>query len=228
MLCSLEEDLKSLEIILASTSTRRKEILGNIGLQFSSVCPDVEESLPSENFQSIPAHIEAIAKLKVDAVVNTLDISKRNYVVIGADTMICFEGCIFGKPSSHVDAVNTLSRLSGNVHQVITGVCLKWIVSGKEQKIDQFHEVTNVKMIELSPLIIEGYVQSREPMDKAGAYGIQGLGSSLIERIDGDYFNVVGLPVCRLCKYLKAGCEEIMSKLSDTDFLSSRVNVPEK
>uniref|UniRef100_A0A095ADQ4 Maf-like protein n=1 Tax=Schistosoma haematobium TaxID=6185 RepID=A0A095ADQ4_SCHHA len=226
MLCSLKEDLKSLEIILASTSTRRKEILGNIGLKFSSVCPDVEESLPSENFQLIPAHIEAIAKLKVDAVVNTLDISKRNYVVIGADTVVCFEGYIFGKPSSHVDAVNTLSRfvthliynicsLSGNVHQVITGVCLKWIVSGKEQKIDQFHEVTNVKMIELSPLIIEGYVQSGEPMDKAGAYGIQGLGSSLIERIDGDYFNVVGLPVCRLCKYLKAGCEEIVSKLSD-------------
>lgn len=89
--------------------------------------------------------------------------------------MVCFEGCIFGKPSSHVDAVNTLTRfvthliynicsLSGNVHQVITGVCLKWIVSGKEQKIDQFHEVTNVKMIELSPLIIEGYVQSGEPM----------------------------------------------------------------
>uniref|UniRef100_A0A5K4EFP2 Putative maf protein n=1 Tax=Schistosoma mansoni TaxID=6183 RepID=A0A5K4EFP2_SCHMA len=164
MLCSLDKDLKSIDIILASTSPRRKEILGNIGLQFSSICPDVEESLPSENFQSIPAHIEAIAKLKVDAVVNTLDISERNYVVIGADTMVCFEGCIFGKPSSHVDAVNILSCLSGNVHQVITGVCLKWIVSGKQQKTDQFHEVTNVKMIELSPLMIEGYVQSGEPM----------------------------------------------------------------
>ncbi|CAH8646620.1 unnamed protein product [Schistosoma rodhaini] len=216
MLCSLDKDLKSIDIILASTSPRRKDILGNIGLQFSSICPDVEESLPSENFQSMPAHIEAIAKLKVDAVVNTLDISERNYVVIGADTMVCLEGCIFGKPSSHTDAVNILSCLSGNVHQVITGVCLKWIVSGKQQKTDQFHEVTNVKMIELSPLMIEGYVQSGEPMDKAGAYGIQGLGSSLIERIDGDYFNVVGLPVCRLCKYLKAGCEELVSKLSNT------------
>ncbi|CAH8560440.1 unnamed protein product [Schistosoma turkestanicum] len=211
MLCSLKEELKSVEIILASTSPRRKKLLENIGLQFSSVCPDVEESLPLDNFDSIPAYIEATAKLKVDAVVNTLDISKCNYVVIGADTMVCFEGCVFGKPSSHSDAVNILSRLSGNTHQVITGVCLNWIISGKQHKTDQFHEVTNVKMIELNPRIIEGYIQSSEPMDKAGAYGIQGLGSSLIERIDGDYFNVVGLPVCRLCKYLKAGCEEILS-----------------
>ncbi|TNN20028.1 Maf-like protein [Schistosoma japonicum] len=210
MLCCLDA-LKSIEIILASTSLRRKEILQNIGLQFSSVCPNVDESLPLETFKSTPAYIEALAKLKVDAVVNTLDINQRNCVIIGADTVVCFQGNIFGKPSSHSDAVNILSRLSGNIHQVITGVCLNWISSGKQHKLDQFHEITNVKMTELNHDIIEAYVQSGEPMDKAGAYGIQGLGSSLIERIDGDYFNVVGLPICRLCKYLKVGCEEIVS-----------------
>ncbi|VDQ04618.1 unnamed protein product [Trichobilharzia regenti] len=177
MLCCLEEELKSIEIILGSSSPRRKELLQNT----------------------------------------------QDRVVIGADTLVCFEGCVFGKPSSQSNAIDILNRfvshvklinsssLSGNIHQVITGVCLIWTVAGKQHKVDLFHEVTNVKMASLDCRTIEAYVQSGEPMDKAGAYGIQGLGSSLIEKIDGDYFNVVGLPVYRLCQYLRAGCKDINS-----------------
>nr|CAH8869604.1 unnamed protein product [Trichobilharzia regenti] len=211
MLCCLEEELKSIEIILGSSSPRRKELLQNTGVQFSTISPDIEESLPLGHFKSIPEYIEALAQLKADAVMKTIVGSGQDRVVIGADTLVCFEGCVFGKPSSQSNAIDILNRLSGNIHQVITGVCLIWTVAGKQHKVDLFHEVTNVKMASLDCRTIEAYVQSGEPMDKAGAYGIQGLGSSLIEKIDGDYFNVVGLPVYRLCQYLRAGCKDINS-----------------
>ncbi|CAH8606443.1 unnamed protein product [Heterobilharzia americana] len=185
MLCCCKEDLKSIEIILGSSSPRRKELLQNIGVPFTIVSPDVEENLRFENFKSVPAYVEALAKIKADAVTNIMPACQHNRLVIAADTLICFEGNIFGKPSGCSSAMDMLSRLSGNMHQVITGVCLNWTVSGRQHKVDLFHEVTNVKMAILDIHTIEEYIRSGEPMDKAGAYGIQGLGSSLMRRSMG-------------------------------------------
>ena len=125
--------------------------------------------------------------------------SNSQAIVIGADTIVVLESEILGKPRDRADAIKMLSTLSGKVHSVFTGVCLI-----KDSKENCFYEETKVEFYELSPQEIEAYVDTGEPMDKAGAYGIQGRGCLLVKRIDGDYFNVVGLPVGRLIKELKA------------------------
>lgn len=177
-------------LILASKSPRRQELLRLITDDFTVKTADVEENLP----QGI-APDEAVlylSKIKAEPLANDVDI------VIGADTVVAVDGRILGKPADRENAKEMLHLLSGREHSVFTGVT---IFNGREPK--SFYIQTKVKFFELTEDEIDWYVSTGECDDKAGAYGIQGKGSVLVEKIDGDYFNVVGLPVSKLYRELK-------------------------
>ena len=178
-------------LILASKSPRRIELLAGLGVAFSAVESLKDEVIPLD---CPPATVVMeLAKQKVE------DVFKRTTgIVIGADTVMCHKDRILGKPVNEDEAFLMLGLLSGKWHEVYTGVCIK-----DDTKIICEYEKTRVKFRQLSEEEIMRYIQTKEPMDKAGAYGIQGLGSLLVERIEGDYFNVVGLPICRLGTLLK-------------------------
>ena len=182
-----------MDIILASTSPRRKELLGQIGLKdYRILSPDVEEVLDE---MLPPAQlVEGLSRQKALAVRGRVD---EDDVIIAADTVVSLEGEVLGKPADEMDAFKMLSALSGNRHQVYTGLT---VIRG-EQVVTE-HEMTTVTFRELDPEEIEHYIATGEPMDKAGAYGIQGIGALLVSGIDGDYFNVMGLPVYRLGRIL--------------------------
>ena len=182
-----------MDIILASTSTRRKELLGQIGLKdYRILSPDVEEVLDE---MLPPAQlVEGLSRQKALAVRGRVD---EDDVIIAADTVVSLEGEVLGKPADEMDAFKMLSALSGNRHQVYTGLT---VIRG-EQVVTE-HEMTTVTFRDLDPEEIEHYIATGEPMDKAGAYGIQGIGALLVSGIDGDYFNVMGLPVYRLGRIL--------------------------
>lgn len=171
-------------LILASASPRRQELLRRITDNFS-VCPaDADETLPQE--LPIEKQIEVLAARKAQTVLD----EHPDSTVIGADTMVVVDGVPFGKPQDAADAARMLGILSGRAHEVITGVA---VLSAHARRIA--HRVTRVHFRALIPDEIARYVATGEPLDKAGAYGIQGKGSLLIPGIEGDYFNVVGLPV---------------------------------
>lgn len=176
-------------IILASKSPRRKELLSIITNDFVIKTADVDETLP-ENIAPDKA-VEYLSKIKAEPFKNDKDI------VIGADTVVAIDGKILGKPKDKADAYNMLKMLSGREHSVFTGVTV--ISNGK---CDTFSVETRVKFFDLTDEEINDYINTGEPFDKAGGYGIQGKGSLLVEKIDGDYFNVVGLPVSKLAKSL--------------------------
>ncbi len=182
-----------MDIILASTSPRRKELLGQIGLKdYRILSPDVEEVLDE---MLPPAQlVEGLSRQKALAVRGRVD---EDDVIIAADTVVSLEGEVLGKPADEMDAFKMLSALSGNRHQVYTGLT---VIRG-EQVVTE-HEMTTVTFRDLDPEEIEHYIATGEPMDKAGAYGIQGIGALLVSGIDGDYFNVMGLPVYRLGRIL--------------------------
>ena len=177
-------------IILASKSPRRKELLSFITTDFTVKSADVDETLP----QGITPDkaVEYLSRIKAQPLKN------ENDIVIGADTVVALDGKILGKPRDEADAFATLKMLSGREHSVFTGVS---VIKG--EKIETFSVQTKVKMFELTDEEIEEYIETAEPFDKAGSYGIQGKGSLLVEKIDGDYFNVVGLPISRLNRVLK-------------------------
>lgn len=177
-------------IILASKSPRRKELLSFITTDFTVKSADVDETLP----QGITPDkaVEYLSRIKAEPLKN------ENDIVIGADTVVALDGKILGKPRDEADAFATLRMLSGKEHSVFTGVS---VIKG--EKIETFSVQTKVKMFELTDKEIEEYIETAEPFDKAGSYGIQGKGSLLVEKIDGDYFNVVGLPISRLNRVLK-------------------------
>lgn len=181
------------EIILASASPRRRELLSTAGLSFSVRVADVEEII-DEN--ATPDEVvKSLALQKAQAVAR----DNPSAVVIGADTVVVLDGTILGKPENEQNAVQMLTALSGRSHTVYTGVAL---IKGDEVKI--FCEATEVEFYDLTKEEIEDYVATKDCMDKAGAYGIQSRGCVLISKIDGDYFNVVGLPVSRVYRELKA------------------------
>ena len=180
------------KIILASASPRRRELLATAGVDFEILVSQADESVPDGTQPEAAAVMTAEKKARA---VKTLH---PDGTVIGADTVVVSEGEIMGKPADRQDAVRMLSRLSGKVHTVVTGVC----ILGKDKEIS-FAQSTKVEFYPLSAEEIEAYVDSGEPMDKAGSYGIQGLGSLLVEKIDGDFFNVMGLPLCTLGEMLK-------------------------
>lgn len=179
-------------LILASASPRRKELISIICEEVKIAPADVNEDFsPDIPVTSVP---EMLAVRKAKAVAETFP----NDTVIGADTSVIVDGVILGKPTDSLDAKRMLKMLSGKTHQVITGCAIF-----KNGKSLSFSETTDVTFFPLTEKDIDEYIATNEPNDKAGAYGIQGYGSLLVKGINGDYFNVVGLPVAKLNKMLK-------------------------
>ena len=182
-------------IILASGSPRRKELLKMAGLRFAVIPSEIPEFVP----ESVPPERQSgfLAELKAAA----MSVFHPHDIIIGADTTVLCEGKILGKPASAEEAKQMLRLLSGKVHSVLTGVSL---IYSDEEDAETFISETKVEFYPLSEEEIEAYVATGEPMDKAGAYGIQGKGCRLVKRIEGDYFTVVGLPVAEVMRRLKA------------------------
>lgn len=176
-------------LVLASQSPRRRELLKYITEDFVTRVSDVDESLPCGI--SPKQAVEHLSFIKAEPFRSERDI------VIGADTVVAFDDTILGKPKNEEDARNMLKMLSGREHSVFTGVT---IIKGNT--VDTFSVETRVKFFELSEADIDRYLATQEYKDKAGAYGIQGYGSLLVEKINGDYFNVVGLPISELNRHL--------------------------
>jgi len=180
-----------LKIVLASSSPRRKELLKMAGISFEIDVEGVEEVADGETVEEI---VCSLARQKCMPVA----LRRPKDCVIGADTVVALDGKILGKPEDKEDAKRMLRTLSGKSHAVYTGVCI-----AADSKKYVFCEKTEVKFFELTDSEIEQYVETGEPMDKAGAYGIQGLGCTLVEEIHGDYFNVVGLPVAKTVRRIR-------------------------
>ena len=187
------------EIILASQSPRRKELLENIGLDFEVVVSEADESAVSKEDVPVGVYVQELALIKAVAVAKKV-LKNKKAIIISADTIVTKDGEILGKPSDEEDAMRMLLSLSGREHEVYTGYCVMRIKDGYTVCN---HVKTSVKFKELTDEKIKSYIETGEPMDKAGAYGIQGLGGILIEKIDGDYANVVGLPVSALADTLE-------------------------
>ncbi len=181
-------------IILASSSPRRKELLGKIGLKFEVEPADYEEDIKSGSDPHQIARRISLGKARSVAG------KHKNAIVIAADTFIVLEGQILGKPHKEVAARKMLERISGRSHSVITGFS---IIDTDTNKIISRSVETKVYIKKLTPAEIISYVKSGEPNDKAGAYAIQGLGAVIVEKIEGDYFNVMGLPLSALTEALK-------------------------
>ena len=173
------------KIILASASPRRREILSMLGVDFEVITTDADEKNPGK----LGDYARRAAEIKAEAVRKI----KHDGIILAADTIVCIDGCVLGKPNSEADAENMLRRLSGRGHSVYTGFC---VIDGGVAK--SAFEKTDVYFKKLSPALLSWYLKTNEWCDKAGAYGIQEMGSLLVEKIDGDYFNVVGLPVSRI------------------------------
>ena len=179
-----------MQLILASQSPRRKELLGLFGVPFTVRVADIDETMDPKK----PAFDEVarVSRCKAMAVPRSAE-----DVVIAADTIVVVEGKVLGKPHSPEEAVQMLQLLSGRDHQVMTGVC---VLLGNQQRV--FTEVTDLHFRPLTEAEIRRYVATGEPMDKAGSYGIQGGAALFCQRMEGDYYNVMGLPVCRLGQVL--------------------------
>jgi len=190
-------------LVLASASPRRQELLRNAKVTFEVQPADIpEDPRPGERAKDCA---ERLAREKALAVARP----RPHDVVLGADTVVAVGGQLLGKPSDAADAARMLRLLSGREHQVITGVCL--VVSGQPSVAS---ETTLVTVSEITDQEIADYVASGEPMDKAGAYAIQGIASRWIPRIEGDYSNVVGLPVALVFQMLREHAGEIGSQFS--------------
>ena len=190
-----------MEIILASASPRRKELLKQIGLDFI-VFPAQGEEV-SDKSAPRDVVVELAQKKAGEIYEKTIaaGVGRQDSIVIGADTIVVFEDSILGKPKDEQDAIHMLTMLSGKTHEVYTGVSLWMRENGKKVQYS-FYEKTEVTMYPIRQEEIISYVKSGEPMDKAGSYGIQGLGARFIQKINGDYNNVVGLPVGRIYQEL--------------------------
>ena len=187
-----------MNLVLASQAPRRRELLSLIQKDFTVQSSCVEEIVP----EGLTAEetVVYLAKLKAEEVAQRLKTStdSQKTVVIGADTVVVLDGEIMGKPKDRDDCIRMISLLSGRQHEVYTGVAI--VVKGQTES---FYQRTAVRFLDLTKEEIEWYASLQEPYDKAGAYGIQGFGSLLVEGIDGDYFNVMGLPVAALNRRLK-------------------------
>ena len=185
--------MTSLRVVLASASPRRRELLRLVGIDHEVRPADIDESyLPGERPD---AHAERLARGKAETIAAVLG---PESVTIGSDTIVVVDGDVLGKPRDREHARQMLRRLSGRSHVVMTGVAVSWrgsTVSGVEQ--------VGVTFRALSDDEIERYIDTGEPMDKAGAYGIQGFGATIVERVDGDYFAVMGLALNRLAGLLR-------------------------
>jgi septum formation protein len=178
------------KLVLASTSPRRRELLASLGLEFEIRSPDIDETPRPD--ESPGNHAERLAAEKAEAVADDVD-----SVFIAADTIVVLNNRILEKPADEQDAFTMLSALSGNTHEVITGVCIR-----KGSRIDVFSVATQVIFRTLKKNEILNYIATGCPMDKAGAYAIQGGAAHMVQKIQGSYTNVVGLPLCELHEHL--------------------------
>ncbi len=179
---------KTFQLILASASPRRHELLTAAGIAHTVLTAEVDESLPD----GILPHA-AVEMLSLKKALAVLPLAPSGSIVLAADTVVAKDGEILGKPKDKADAKRMLTALSGSEHHVFTGVTLT-----NGEKTVTAHMKTAVHMRPLSEAEIDAYIETGEPMDKAGAYGIQSRASLFVQSIDGDYANVVGLPVCLL------------------------------
>lgn len=182
----------SQRIYLASSSPRRRELLRKLGFRFRVIVPRVDESTVAGSPEQFA---KRLAELKVLSVASRV----RFGIIVGVDTIVVYRNRILGKPANRQEARQMLQLLSGRKHRVISGLCLLRLPDGKSIVTA---EQTCVFFRRLLPSEIKAYVQSAEPYDKAGGYAIQGQGGFFVRRIEGDYFNVVGLPVARLLQLL--------------------------
>ena len=187
-----------MKLILASASPRRKELLGLFHIPFTIRVADIDETM--DNTKSPFDEVARVSRLKALAVER-----QEDDIVIAADTIVVCDSRVLGKPKNKAEAVSMLRLLSGRDHQVMTGCTVL-----RGNRAETFTEVTDLHFRELSRKEIENYVASGEPMDKAGSYGIQGGAALFCERMAGDYYNVMGLPVCRLGQVLKQVAPEVM------------------
>jgi septum formation protein len=181
-------------IILASASPRRKELLEQIGLRFEVEPSDYEEDIVPGSEPHEMARKLSLGKARAAAR------KHRNALIIAADTFVVFGDRVLGKPHTNAEAREMLRALNGQAHSVITGFT---VLDTETGKVLSRSVETRVHMRKLTLKEIDSYVRSKEPLDKAGGYAIQGLGAVLVERIEGDYFNVVGLPLSALAESLK-------------------------
>ena len=186
------------DFILASASPRRKELLGRLGIDFDIIVSEADESAIPKDIP-VKLYVQELAMLKAAATAKQVLKNKKAYV-IAADTVVTLDGEAMGKPKDAEDAFNILKSLSGREHEVYTGICVMRI---KDAKTVCRAVKTDVRFKELTDEKIRAYIAIGEPMDKAGAYGIQGIGAVLVDGISGDYFNVVGLPLAALSDVLE-------------------------
>lgn len=202
-----------MEIILASNSSRRKNLLTMLNVPFSVMESGVDERVEEANYmQKGVEHtpyewVRAIAAIKAEAVGNRVEGEK---IIIAADTIVTYMGKILHRPFEREEAASMLRTLSGHKHTVYTGLAVMYKDADGKYETHTSVTATDVYMRELTDMEISNYVDTKEPYDKAGGYGIQGKGSLLIDRIDGDYFNVVGLPLVQLYKELSENGVNIM------------------
>lgn len=196
-----------MEIILASGSPRRRELLEQIGIKnYRVLTPDVDEAVDGP--VSPQALVEQLSRRKADAVRAR---AGEDALIIAADTVVAMDGAVLGKPRDEADAAQMLAALSGREHAVYTGFTVRL----GDRSVTE-HEATAVTFRELGEEDIRRYIATGEPMDKAGAYGIQGVGALLVEHIRGDYFNVMGLPVCRLGRVLRGFGVDALALAAET------------
>ena len=181
-------------IILASRSPRRAEILKNAGIPFEVICADADET-PVKSVTAAELTM-GLASRKLRAVVEK---EGDERLVLAADTVVCRNGEIFGKPKDEADAERMLTLLSDGWHEVYTGIALQ-----KNGKLVIDFDVTHVRMRKIEPDEIKAYIKTKEPMDKAGAYAVQEIGSIFVARLDGSFHNVMGLPVSLVCDRLSS------------------------
>ncbi|MBW1671123.1 MAG: septum formation protein Maf [Deltaproteobacteria bacterium] len=181
-------------LVLASSSPRRQRLLSGLGLDFVVRPSESQETDPRPG-ESPLEYAELNSRLKA------MDVARRypQAVSMGADTIVVLDGEIFGKPRDENHALDMLSRLAGRSHEVITSCCIVW---PEKQITVEFSASSFVWLAEQDPDVLRAYVATGEPMDKAGSYAVQGIGSFMVERIEGSYSNVVGLPVDKVIKYL--------------------------
>ncbi|XP_068970628.1 dTTP/UTP pyrophosphatase [Bombus flavifrons] len=185
-------------VVLASGSPRRYEIMKQLGINIEVVSSTYDENLDRSAYKNSGDYVQDLAKYKVQEVYDRLkeDVMPPS-LIIGADTLVTMGDVIYGKPKNNLHAFEMLSSLANKEHIVYTGVCLK-----TPKKEVNFYESTKVKFGDISEEQIWAYIKSGEPLDKAGGYGVQGLGGCLIEKIDGDFYTVMGLPLYSLTKRL--------------------------
>ena len=181
----------SLPLTLASASPRRQELLTRAGYAFDVVPADIDEQRWPE--EAPRDYVQRLATSKAEAVA----VENPERLVLGADTVVVVDGDVLGKPADDAEASEMLLRLSGRVHEVLTGVA---VVTSESRRVAV--ESTMVTLARLDPITIDWYVATGEPLDKAGAYGVQGIASRFVERIEGSYTNVVGLPVALTARLL--------------------------